>query len=78
MAPQSARRDRITSAFHSALRARLGDVDPVRELPYGPAASRPRKQAGQMAASDYRQYPILLLRLSGRPQMETGMEAFDR
>jgi len=54
------------------IRARLGDVDPVRELPYGPAALCPRKQAGQMAASDYRQYPILLLHLLGRPQMECG------
>ncbi len=46
-------------------------ADPVRELPYGPAALRPRKQARQMAASDYRQYPILLLHLSWRPQMES-------
>ena len=45
-------------------------MDPVRELPYGPAALRQRKQAGQMAASDYRQDPILLLHLLGRPQMD--------
>jgi hypothetical protein len=30
------------------------------------------QQAGQMAASDYRQYPILLLHLLGRPQMENA------
>ena len=51
-------------------------MDPVRELPYGPAALRPRKQAGQMAASDYRQDPTLLLHLLGRPQMETGTAAY--
>ncbi|WP_230960827.1 hypothetical protein, partial [Erythrobacter donghaensis] len=55
--------------------ARVGDVDPVRELPYGPAALRQRKQAGQMAASDYRQDPILLLHFSGRPQMDLRRSA---
>lgn len=28
-------------------------MDPVRELPYGPAASGAASEAGQMAASDY-------------------------
>lgn len=32
-------------------RARLSDLDRVRELPYWPAASLLRQQAGQMAAS---------------------------
>ena len=31
----------------------VGDMDPVRELPYGPAASGAASEAGQMAASDY-------------------------
>ena len=31
----------------------MGDMDPVRELPYGPAASGAALEAGQMAASDY-------------------------
>ena len=31
----------------------MGDKDPVRELPYGPAASGAASEAGQMAASDY-------------------------
>lgn len=30
----------------------VGDMDPVRELPYGPAASGAASEAGQMAASD--------------------------
>lgn len=35
----------------------------------GVFGNRPRKEAGQMAASDYRQDPILLLHLLRRPQM---------
>jgi acyl dehydratase len=31
-----------------------------------------------MAASDYRQYPILLLHLSGRPQMEMSQERINQ
>ena len=40
MAPQSARRDRTSSAFHRACEHAQGDVDPVRELPYRPAELR--------------------------------------
>ncbi|MDB5613623.1 MAG: hypothetical protein JWQ22_1276, partial [Devosia sp.] len=31
----------------------MGDMDPVRELPYGPAASGAASEAGQMAGSDH-------------------------
>jgi transposase len=44
-------------------------MDPVRELPYWPAAKMLLKEAGQMAASDYVPNPISRLHLSGRPQM---------
>jgi hypothetical protein len=54
MAPQSARRDRKNQCFPPCYRSTLlGDLDPVRELPYGLAAliiAAP--EAGQMAASD--------------------------
>lgn len=33
----------------------MGDVDPVRELPYGPRSPGAAPEAGQMAASDYGQ-----------------------
>ncbi len=35
------------------IKARKADVDPVRELPYRPAAKALLREAGQMAASDY-------------------------
>jgi hypothetical protein len=46
-----------------------GDVVPVRELPYGPAAIIAASEAGQMAASDYVPTSKYHLRYSGRPQM---------
>lgn len=64
MAPQSARRDRKNQGFPMCHEHAVGDVVPVRELPYGPAA-RPHQQAGQMAASDYRRYPNLPFASSG-------------
>jgi hypothetical protein len=50
----------------------MGDVVPVRELPYGPAAIIAAPEAGQMAASDYVPTPKYHLRYSGRPQMVRG------
>ena len=40
MAQQSVRRDRKNQCFPPCSKHALGDLDPVRELPYGPAASR--------------------------------------
>lgn len=55
----------------------MGDLDPVCELPYGPAASGAASEAGQMAASDHVLKPSRnRLRLTGRPQMESGWSAF--
>ena len=68
MAPQSARWDRKNQGFPMCHEHAVGDVVPIRELPYGPAA-RPHQQAGQMAASDYRRYPNLPLASSGASQM---------
>ena len=46
--------------------ARKAEMDPVRELPYGPAAPSLLNEAGQMAASDYAPiYPDLALASSG-------------
>lgn len=45
-------------------------MDPVRELPYWPAAMALLIEAGQMTASDYVQNtPIYCLHPKGRPQM---------
>ena len=45
--------------FSIVPRARLGEMDPVRELPYRLAALIiAASEAGQMAASDYRVRPI--------------------
>ena len=45
-------------------------MDPVRELPYWPAAVALLIEAGQMTVSDYvPTYPIYRLHLKGRPQM---------
>src|SRR3954462_1074462 len=53
MAPQSARRDRKNQGFPPCYPSTLmGDLDPVRELPYGLAAHELHQEAGQMAASD--------------------------
>ena len=53
MAQQSARRGRKNQGFPLCHEHAVGDVVPVRELPYGPAASSAASEAGQMAASDY-------------------------
>ena len=53
MAQQSARRDRENQGFPPCFEHALGDLDPVRELPYRPAALAAASKAGQMAASDY-------------------------
>jgi hypothetical protein len=44
--------------FSKVLAARLGDLDPVRELPYRLAALIAASEAGQMAASDDRVRPV--------------------
>ncbi len=56
MAQQSARRGRKNQGFPPCREHAVGDVVPVRELPYGPAASDAASEAGQMAASDYVHY----------------------
>ena len=74
MAQQSARRGRDNQGFPLCFEHASGDLDPVRELPYRPAAvSSCRIEAGQMTASDHAQqrsqrFP---LRERGRPQMES-------
>lgn len=57
MAQQSARRGRKNQGFPLCREHAVGDVVPVRELPYGPAASDAASEAGQMAPSDYVHYP---------------------
>ena len=42
MAQQSARRGRKNQGFPQCLEHALGDLDPARELPYRPAATRVR------------------------------------
>lgn len=61
MAQQSARRGRKNQGFPPCREHAVGDVVPVRELPYGPAASDAASEAGQMAASDYVNYLQKLL-----------------
>ena len=56
MAQQSARRGRKNQGFPLCREHAVGDVVPVRELPYGPAASDAASEAGQMAAPDYVHY----------------------
>src|SRR3954454_9166445 len=74
MAPPSARRDRKKQGFPPCYPSTLmGDLDPVRELPYGLAAHELHQEAGQMAASDQvSDQPKNRLRSGGRPQMESG------
>ena len=75
MAPQSARRDRKNQCFPPCYsNTLLGDLDPVRELPYGLAAYIiAASAAGQMAASDQvSDQPKNHFRSGGRPQMENG------
>jgi hypothetical protein len=75
MAPQSARRDRKNQRFPPCYSStQLGDLDPVRELPYGLAALViAASEAGQMAASDQvSNQPKNRLRSGGRPQTESG------
>ena len=75
MAQQSARRGRDNQGFPLCFEHATGDLDPVRELPYRPAAVfLPHSKAGQMTASDHapqrpQRFP---LRKGGRPQMESG------
>jgi hypothetical protein len=77
MAQQSARRGWENQGFPLCFEHALGDLDPVRELPYRPAAVFPAaSKAGQMTASDHAQqrpdrFPSPE---RGRPQMESGRE----
>jgi hypothetical protein len=75
MAQQSARRDWDNQGFPLCFEHALGDLDPVRELPYRPAAvSSCRIEAGQMTASDHAQQRSQRFPLpeGGRPQMVSG------
>src|SRR4051812_47052410 len=53
MAQQSARRDRENQGAPTCIKHAACDLEPVRELPYRPAAARCRIRGRQMAASDY-------------------------
>ena len=56
MAQQSARRGWDNQGFPLCFEHALGDLDPVRELPYRPAAALPvASKAGRMTASDHAQ-----------------------
>ena len=50
---QSVRRDRENQGFPPCFEHALGDLDLIRELPYGQRWLAAAPQAGQMAASDY-------------------------
>jgi hypothetical protein len=54
----------------------VGDMDPIRELPYGPAASGAASEAGQMAASDTCNPSKYRFSLAGRPQIGSGLAAY--
>jgi hypothetical protein len=74
MAQQSARRGWDNQGFPLCLEHALGDLDPVRKLPYRPAAVfLPHPKAGQMTASDHAQQRPQRFPLPerGRPQMES-------
>ena len=72
MAQQSARRGWDNQGLPLCCEHALGDLDPVRELPYRPAAVfLPLSKTGQMTASDHapqrpQRFP---LPEGGRPQM---------
>ena len=73
MAQQSARRGWDNQGFPLCFEHATGDLDPVRELPYRPAAVfLPHSKAGQMTASDHAQQRPQRFPLPerGRPQME--------
>jgi hypothetical protein len=75
MAQQSARRGWDNQGFPLCFEHASGDLDPVRELLYRPAAVfRPHWKAGQMTASDHAQQRSQRFPLPerGRPQMESG------
>ena len=56
MAQQSARRGWDNQGFPLCFEHAVSDLDPVRELPYRPAAVfLPHSKAGQMTASDHAQ-----------------------
>lgn len=73
MAQQSARRGWDNQGFPQCFKHASGDLDPVRELPYRPAAVfLAASKAGQMTASDHAQQRSQRFPLpeGGRPQME--------
>src|SRR5690349_6496428 len=75
MAQQSARRGWDNQGFPQCFEHALGDLDPVRELPYRPAALfLAASKAGQMTASDHAQQRPQRFPLPerGRPQMRPG------
>jgi hypothetical protein len=71
MAQRSTRRDRENQITNVRLyRARPADMDPIRELPYGPAACHGRiTEAGNTSAPDHapRQPSKYFLHRRGRP-----------
>src|SRR5437764_12268093 len=72
MAQQSARRGWDNQGFPQCFEHALGDLDPVRELPYRPAAVfLAASKAGQMTASDHAQQRPQRFPLPerGRPQL---------
>jgi len=72
MAQQSVRRGWDNQGLPLCFEHATGDLDPVRELPYRPAAVfLPHSKAGQMTASDHAQQRPQRFPLpgGGRPQM---------
>ena len=74
MAQQSVRRGRKNQGFPQCLGHALGDLDPARELPYRPAATRVRIRGRTDGSIRLRAKTILKFSLTGRgrPQMESG------
>src|SRR5690242_21594953 len=76
MAQQSARRGWDNQGFPLCFEHAMGDLDPVRELPYRPAAVfLAASKAGQMTASDHAQQRPQRFPLPerGRPQMDDAL-----
>ena len=81
MAQQSARQGWDNQGLPLCFEHATGDLDPVRELPYRPAAVfLPQSKAGQMTASDHAQQRPQRFPLPerGRPQMVSGHPGLTR
>jgi hypothetical protein len=80
MAQQSVRRGWDNQGLPLCFEHATGDLDPVRELPYRPAAVfLPHSKAGQMTASGHAQQRPQRFPLpgGGRPQMEGGVHRWE-